>query len=238
VLLDTEIIELTESAASDLGIDFVPSGHLISASTSVGNTTVDSQGNHINIPQNRATAGANIDALASQGKAKILASPRIVAVDNRIAAILSGEAVPVFTTIAVPSGGGTLLQQQLQYINVGVSLEILPRISATGDVTADLFSEVSSIIDYAQNGAPRIAVRQELTAVQVQDGQSVLIGGLLQDQEITNISKIPGLGDIPLLGEFFKNRETSHQKTNLYIVITPHVLTKTAGPLTAPPPQP
>ena len=234
VLLDTQIVELTETAALDLGIDFSPSGHLASASVSAGNTSTDLQGNRFINPLNKVSVSATLDALQSKGQAKILAQPKIVAVDNRIAAILSGEAVPIFTTVTVPFGGSSSLQQQLQYINVGVSLEILPRISANGDVTADLFSEVSSIIDYVQT-APRIAVRQELTAVQVGDGQSVLIGGLLQDQEIKTLTKIPGLGDIPLLGQFFRDTQTSHQRTNLYIVITPHVLTKTAGPLTKPP---
>lgn len=232
VLLQTQIVELTETAALDLGIDYSAGGHLVSASASIGNNTNtfnNSNGQPVTQPLTKASASATIDALASKGEAKILAQPQILATDNRIAAILSGEAVPILTTITVPSGGTTLLQQQLQYINVGVSLEILPRIAANGDVTADLFSEVSSIIDYVQN-YPRIAVRQELTAVSVGDGQSVLIGGLLQDTEIKNLSKIPGLGDIPLLGAFFRETQTSHQKTNLYLVITPHVLTKSTFP--------
>jgi general secretion pathway protein D len=237
VLLDTQIVELTETAAKNLGIDYSPNGHLATATVSAGNvgTVINpATGIPYTVPQTRVSVSATLDALEQKGQAKILAQPKIVATDNRIAAILSGEAVPIFTTITVPSGGATLLQQQLQYINVGVSLEILPRIAANGDVTADLFSEVSSIIDYVQT-APRIAVRQELTAVSVADGQSVLIGGLLQDQEIKTFSKIPGLGDLPLLGAFFRDTQITHQKTNLYLVITPHVLTKTASPLTRPP---
>jgi len=178
---------------------------------------------------------AQLAALAQNGQAKILAQPRILAADNRMAAILSGEAVPIFTQVVVPSGGTTILQQQLQYINVGVSLEILPRISSDGEVTADVFSEVSSILSYVQT-APQIAVRQELTSVSVADGQSVLIGGLLQDEEIKSYSKIPGLGDIPLLGALFRQAESQQQKTNLYLVITPHILTKTTKAIATPPP--
>ncbi|MDP9019066.1 MAG: hypothetical protein M3N19_12200 [Candidatus Eremiobacteraeota bacterium] len=216
VLLETQIVELTETAQRDLGINFSPNGSLASATF---------QSKTGEIATGSLTLNARIQALSESGQAKILAQPRIVAVDNRMAAILSGEAVPIFTQVLVPSGGTTILQQQLQYINVGVSLEILPRIATNGLVTAQIFSEVSSIIDYVQT-APRIAVRQELTVVNVPDGQSALIGGLLQDQEIRTMGKIPGLGDIPLLGGLFKSANSTHQKTNLYIVITPHILTK------------
>ncbi len=240
VLLETKILELTETAAYDLGFNFSPNGQLASGSITIGNQGSGSTGGPIqapgsNVPRTYATFSAQLSALATTGQAKILAQPRILAADNRMAAILSGEAVPIFTNVLVPSGGTTILQQQLQYINVGVSLEILPRISANGVVTADVFSEVSSILSYVQT-APTIAVRQELTAVSVADGDSVLIGGLLQDQEIRSYNKVPGLGDIPLIGELFKQANSTGQKTNLYLVITPHVLTKNAKTIPTPPP--
>ena len=241
VLLDTQIVELTQTAAYDLGFNFSPNGSLATGSISFGNSPNSNTGTPGALPgatDNRPRANvalsAQLEALATNGQAKILAQPRILAADNRMAAILSGEAVPIFTNVLVPSGGTTILQQQLQYINVGVSLEILPRISDDGTVTADVFSEVSSILNYVQT-APQIAVRQELTAVSVGDGQSVLIGGLLQDQEIKSYSKIPGLGDIPLIGSLFKQADDQSQKTNLYLVITPHILTKSSKNLVAPP---
>ncbi len=226
VLLDTQIVELTETGEHNLGINYSPGGQVANATFS---------GVSASKPLGSLAFSAQLQALEEHGQAKILAQPRILALDNQMAAILSGEAVPIFTNVVVPSGGTTILQQQLQYINVGVSLEILPRVAMNGQVTADLFSEVSSIIDYVQT-APRIAVRQELTAVTVGDGQSILIGGLLQDQEIKTLSKVPGLGDIPLLGAFFRQTISSRQKTNLYIVITPHVLSKTYK--ASPPPNP
>ncbi|HVA26631.1 MAG TPA: hypothetical protein VNF68_00520 [Candidatus Baltobacteraceae bacterium] len=226
VMLDTQIVELTESAAYNLGIDFSPNGTTMATATfSAGNPGNAASTGVSTQPHTGVSISAQLAALATTGQAKILASPKILAADNRMAAILSGEAVPIFTDVLVPSGGTTLIQQQLQYINVGVSLEILPRVASDGTVTADVFSEVSSILSYVQT-APQIAVRQELTAVSVGDGQSVLIGGLLQDTEIKSYEKVPGLGDIPLIGELFRQATTTHQKTNLYLVITPHVLTK------------
>ncbi|HVA28892.1 MAG TPA: hypothetical protein VNF68_11970 [Candidatus Baltobacteraceae bacterium] len=231
VLFQTQIVELTQTGQYDLGIDYSPSGQLATATFNAGTLPGAVSGN--GKPTSGVALSAQLQALQQQGQAKILAQPRILALDNRMAAILSGEAVPIFTSVVVPSGGATIVQQQLQYINVGVSLEILPRIAADGEVTADIFSEVSSILSYVQT-APRIAVRQELTAATVRDGQSVIIGGLLQDQEIKTLSKVPGLGDIPILGAFFRQVNKTSQKTNLYLVITPHVLSKSFHSLDQP----
>jgi general secretion pathway protein D len=225
VMLDTQIVELTESGAYDLGINYSSNGNLASATFNAGSGQK---------PTSTLSLSAQLAALATKGQAKILASPKILAADDRTAAILSGEAVPIFTNLLVPSGGTTIVQQQLQYINVGVSLEILPRIAANGDVTADIFSEVSSILSYVQT-APQIAVRQELTQAEVRDGQSLLIGGLLQDTEIKSYSKIPGIADIPLIGDLFKQTNITSQRTNLYLVITPHVLTSTSHAAQPPP---
>jgi general secretion pathway protein D len=222
VLLETQIVELTQTAARNLGIDYSD------ANGNMASATFNASAN------NRLNTGvsiqAKIAALQESGQAKILAQPRILALNARPAAILSGEAVPIFNSVVVPSGGGTIIENQVQYINVGVSLEILPRIAADGRVTTQIFSEVSTIIDYVQN-TPRIAVRQALTSDVVSDGESLVVGGLLQETEITQLRKVPGLGDIPLLGGFFRSTSSSKQTTNLYLVITPHVLTnKTTAP--------
>ncbi len=216
ILIEAEIVELTESGAQDLGLNFSPGGGPLATASS----TLNSGG--------RATSTVALhvalNALAIKGAAKILARPRILTLNAKTAAILSGEAVPIVNSVLVPSGGGTIIETQVQYINVGVSLQILPRVAADGRVTTQVFSEVSSIIDYVGT-APRIAVRQGLTSGIVADGESMLVGGLMQQTEITSLSKVPGLGDLPLIGAFFRNNTTSSQTTNLYLVITPHVLT-------------
>ena len=225
-----------------MGINYSPSGTLATATFSAGNTLpVGTAAGGVTgattEPLASVSLGAQLLALQQKGQAKILAQPRILAADNRIAAILSGEAVPIFNNVLVPSGGTTLIQQQIQYINVGVSLEILPRISADGNVTVDVFSEVSNIVSYIGT-TPQIAVRQELTTASAGDGQSILMGGLMQDQEIKTLSKIPGIGDLPIIGPLFQQTVSSSQKTNLYLVITPHILTKTSTadrPPTTPP---
>ena len=215
VLLETEIVELTTSAAHAIGIDYASGGNTFATATFNSSSA--------NYPKAGISVAATFSALEESGQAKILARPRIIAVNNRPAAILSGEAVPIFNSIIIPGGGSTVVNNQVQYINVGVSLQILPRISADGHVTSQIFCEVSSIIDYVGN-TPRIAVRQELTSAVLDDTESLIVGGLLQDTEIRNMRKIPSLGNLPLIGQFFRNSTSSRQSTNLYIVITPHIL--------------
>jgi general secretion pathway protein D len=215
VLLETEIVELTTTAAHDIGIDYAPGG------TSFATATFGSSSQ--NYPKAGLSISAAISALQETGQAKILARPRIIALNNRPAAILSGEAVPIFNSVIIPGGGSTVVNNQVQYINVGVSLQILPRISANGRVTAQIFCEVSSIIDYVGT-TPRIAVRQELTSAVLDDTESLIVGGLLQETEIRNLRKVPSLGNLPLIGQFFRVSSASKQNTNLYIVITPHIL--------------
>ena len=217
VLLETQIVELTVSGAKDLGLDYSPNGTSITtANFGVATNTKPNIGLNLS---------ATVSALEQAGQAKILARPRILSLNGRPAAILSGEAVPIFTSIVI--GNPSVVQQQVQYINVGVSLQVLPRISFDGRVTTQIFCEVSSIIDYVQN-TPRIAVRQELTSAVVNDSESLIVGGLLQETEIRNLKKVPGLGNLPLVGGFFRDIANSSQNTNLYIVITPHILSNGA----------
>ncbi len=228
VVLQTQIVELTQTAAHDLGIDFSPNGELATATFGAA-----SRGK----PSAAASFMANLYAQQSDGNAKVLAEPRILSLNGQQAAILSGEAIPIINTITSTTGGAPILQQQVQYINVGVSLQILPRIAEDGRVTAHIFSEVSTILGYVQN-APQIAVRQELTSAIVTDGDALVIGGLLQENDISNLRKIPGLGDLPILGKLFQYGSSNSQKTNLYIVITPHVISNRIVPPTVKPPTP
>jgi len=113
--------------------------------------------------------------------------------------------------------------QQVNYVNVGVNLQILPRVADDGYVTTHIFSEVSSVTAYTQ-GIPEISERQAQTMATVKDGESFVIGGLLQDNELRTVYKVPGLGDIPLIGGLFRYLSSTKTKTNLYIVVTPHII--------------
>jgi general secretion pathway protein D len=122
----------------------------------------------------------------------------------------------------------------VQYINVGVSLQIQPRISPDGFVTSHIFSQVSSETGTSQ-GYPTLSQREATTSATVKDGDSFVIGGLLQQSDISSVQKLPILGDIPLVGGLFHYRNDSGSNTNLYIIVTPHILKNGVNPPTASP---
>jgi general secretion pathway protein D len=161
-------------------------------------------------------------AQVSKGQGKVIARPSIVAQNGASAQIITGDALPIVTSIAV--SGVNAVSQQVQYVNVGVSLQIQPRISIDGYVTSHVFAEVSSVTGY-QQGYPTLSQREATTSATVKDGQPFVIGGLLQQNEITNLARLPGIGDLPLIGGLFHVRHDRRQSTNLYIIVIPHVLT-------------
>jgi len=213
VVLETQIVELTNSAAKDVGIDFTSGGGPISALTYKVGSLATGQG--------AGTLQAAIFDQVSHGHGRIIAKPRILALNGSPASILTGDSLPILTNIVV--SGVNAIQQQVQYVNVGVNLQIQPRISSDGYVTSHLFSEVSSVTAFSQ-GFPQISQRQASTSATVKDGDSFVIGGLLKESEISNMSKIPLLGDLPIIGAFFRVRHDSSQSTNLYIIVTPHIV--------------
>jgi len=223
VLLDTQVIEVTESGSKALGVDFMqsetqPLTHIFNSQAQIIN----------NIPTG-AVAGslaiqANIFLLVSQGHARVLAAPKILTQDGVSASILTGDSLPIRVTTPVGVGGVGAVSSQVEYINVGVNLQILPRVTGDGGVDANVYSQVSSVTGFTSSNDPQISTRQAQTKVNVQAGQTLVIGGLLQQRDIRNLTKIPILGDLPLVGALFRFYTQTRQDTNLVITITPHVL--------------
>ncbi len=182
VLLETQIVELDENGAKDLGIDFNVQGVVAKATL----TTQTGQ-----FASGTATFESNLYALITKGEGKILAKPRILAQNGAPASILTGDALPIITTVIV-AGTSAVTSQQVNYVNVGVNLQIQPRISSDGYVTLHVFSEVSSVTAYTQ-GIPQISQRQAQTTATVKDGDSFVVGGLLLDNEVRTVYKVPYL---------------------------------------------
>jgi general secretion pathway protein D len=219
VILETEVVELNEQAARNIGLSF-GAGQPIATGTF--------QGRNNQTPQTSLTVQAAIYAEVSRGNGRILARPRIVAQNNASASIVTGEQIPIITSITYP-GATTVVQQQVQYVNVGISLQVQPRIAADGNVTAKVISQVSSVSGYVQ-GYPQISQRQASTTASVADGTAVIIGGLVQDAELRSLSRVPGISDWPIIGPLFRHTTTSSTHIDLYILITPHVVRSSAPP--------
>jgi general secretion pathway protein D len=221
VILETQIVELDDTAARNIGLDFAPdgTGAVIEAPNS-STTGINLRSGAMAV--SGANIGANLYAQVQEGNAKIIAKPRILAQSGQQASILTGDAIPIVTNVVV-AGAGSISSQQVNYVNVGVNLQIQPRVSSDGYVTSHIYSEVSSVTQYV-NGIPQISQRTASTIASVRDGEAFVIGGLLQDNEIRNLTKLPFIGDLPLIGQFFQHISTSHSQTNLYVVVTPHIV--------------
>ena len=227
VILETVFVELTESGAHNVGFDFSNSNGQIGAlAYQYSNGGVALGGGVTPNTTNRwGGVTANLQAaLAAQikvGEGRIISRPRIAAQSGSTAKIITGDALPILTSIAL--SGVNAVQQQVQYVNVGVTLQIAPRVSDDGFVTSHVFAEVSSVTGVAQ-GYPTISQREASTIATVKDGESFIIGGLTQDNRLSSHTKVPGLGDIPALGTLFHNENTTKSKTDLYIIVTPHIV--------------
>jgi len=220
VVLETQFVELTERGEKELGIDFT------NANGQLGVVTFQS-GQFIppGVPAGAHLVSANFQAALyaqiSKGNGRIVSKPRIAAQSGSTAKIITGDAIPILTNITLSGVNG--VSQQVQYVNVGVTLQIAPRVSGDGFVSSHVFCVVSSVTG-EQQGYPTISQRQAETSATVRDGDSFVIGGLTQDTDITSRAKVPILGDIPILGQAFRKDTDTRAKTELYIVVTPHIV--------------
>jgi len=167
-----------------------------------------------------------LQALAAHTNVRVLSAPRVLALNNEKARILVGSQVP-FTSASLTSLNA-VVDQVVQYQNVGTQLTVLPTVNKDGYVTFRILQEVSelstSTVAAAQN-APIITTREAETSAIVKTGHSVVIGGLIGETRSDMVSGIPLLEDIPILGNLFKTKSTDHQRTELAIFLTPHVVT-------------
>ena len=216
VILETEIVELSDTAAKEVGLDLSPSGSGVIANANVTPYTIK----NLQPGSGEIQLGAVLYAQIQAGNGRVLAKPRIFAQSGQQASILTGDAIPISTSVAVQNAG---VSQSISYVNVGVNLQIQPRVSSDGYVTSHIYSDVSSVSGFT-NGAPQISQRTASTIATVHDGDAFVIGGLLQDNETRSLSKLPFIGDLPIIGQLFTHVSTTKTETNLYIIITPHII--------------
>jgi general secretion pathway protein D len=171
---------------------------------------------------------AIVNAVKKDDDFRILSTPQILTTDNQEARITVGENRPFQTQSTTSVSGGTF--DSFEYRDVGKILKITPHVSEGRNVRLKLSLEVTSLDRLAtattglQSTRPVTNKRTIDTTVLVQDNHTVVIGGLIDDNRNSNETKVPGLGDIPLLGWLFKTQSDANQKTNLYIFITPRVI--------------
>jgi general secretion pathway protein D len=171
---------------------------------------------------------AIINAVKTDDNFQILSTPQILTTDNEEARITVGENRPFQTRATTDLSGGTY--ESFEYRDVGKILKITPHVSEGRNVRLKLSLEVTSLDRLATSQTGLTATRPVTnkrtidTTVLVQDSHTIVIGGLIDDNRNENETKIPGLGDIPLLNWLFKTQSTANQKTNLFVFLTPRVV--------------
>lgn len=225
VVLDTEILEVDESVAKNLGLQ------LGTAAISTTYTEMQPPANAIgNQPQlgrfqaltrTPISFTAQLNLAVSNGKGRVLADPRITTLSGRTASIRAGDTISILTTTS--GNAGTIATTQVQSFQTGVTLDITPSVTPDGGVMVYLHPVVNSLSGM-NNGVPQISTRDTQTTVHLQDDETLVIGGLIQENETRTTTKVPLLGDIPLVGRVFRNDNVQGQRNELIIVVTPHVV--------------
>jgi general secretion pathway protein D len=224
VMLDVEVLEVQRSRLLAMGIQW-PSQMTF---TPVPNSSapVLSDLKHLNSDRIGITLpSATVNLQHDLGDANILANPRIRVRDREKAKIMIGDKLPVSTSTTTATG---VISESIQYLDVGIKLEVEPNISLNGDVAIKMGLEVSSVTNevHTPGGslAYQIGSRSASTVLSLKDGETQVLAGLINDQDRSNASRIPGLGDIPLLGRLFGTQSDNHQKTEIVLSITPHLI--------------
>ena len=219
-----------ETTTSDDGVttttkDDVFSQPIIDAATaSILTATGGFGGGLVEISKN-VWFGTIINAVQSDTESNILSTPSIMTLDNQEAKLLVGQEVPVTTGEKLGSNFENAFRT-VQRQNVGIQLDVKPQVNSSGSIKLFIRQEVSSVAGpvSARNSDLIINKREFKTVLTVDNGEILAIGGLLDDNERRTIEKIPLLGDIPGIGELFKNRNRSHAKTNLMVFIRPTIV--------------
>jgi general secretion pathway protein D len=229
VVLDLEVLELGVSDLIDMGIrwpDMVSAGVVGSAGT-LGQLTLDElkhrTASMVNLTTNDPLISAQLKSIASASN--LLANPRVRVRSKEAAKVMIGERVPVITTNATANVGTS---QSVSYLDVGLKLEVEPTVSLDEDVAMKVGLEVSSITQTItlEGGAQayRLGTRNTSTTLRVHDGETNVLAGLIQRDERHSNSGIPGMNQIPVLGRLFGAAEDNTVRTEIVLLITPHIV--------------
>lgn len=227
VALDTEVLEVDEGVAKQLGLKF-PTAALTTTYTELTPTAQSSNYTAAQLlglqPLTRTplSLGAELDFLISNSYAKVLEDPRLTTISGRTASLRAGETLNILTTTG--GGTGTVATTQVQSFQTGVTLDITPVVNDGDYITVTLHPTVNSIA--ASSGSvPDIQTRDTTTTVGLRDGQTLVIGGLIEDDQSRTVQKIPFLGDLPLIGRaLFTDTTINDTRNELIVTVTPHIL--------------
>lgn len=231
VMLEVEVLEVNRSRLLDLGVkvtDQLTITPLTNAfNGSDGSSSIKlSDLKHLNSDKLGVTLpSATVSFRKEDGDANLLANPRIRVRDREKAKILIGDKVPVVTTTTTPNG---FLSENIQYLEVGLKLDVEPDVHIRDEIGLKVGLEVSSVVNTVKtnNGsqAYQIGTRNTNTVLRLKDGETQVMAGLISDEDRSAANRIPLLGDLPVLGRLFSSQKDDKKKTEIVLSITPHLI--------------
>lgn len=230
VVLEVEILEVNSDDALTLGIQYPDqvSASIRGAAGKPGQVLL-SEANNIsrgNFMLGFPDPMAVLNLKQTSSKAKTLANPRIRVSNHEKAKVLVGDKVPVITTTVNQTSSAST--ESVSYLDVGLKLEVQPEIHVNNDVSIDITLEVSNIVKEIKSSTGlltyQIGTRNANTTLRLRDGETQVLAGLIKDEQHDSAAHVPGLGKIPLLGRLFSNTTNSATKSEIVLLITPHVV--------------
>jgi len=238
VYVKVKILELSNSKVANLGMQLgilggsATSSGLYTFSTNLGGPALafDPTNLGLSVPtiKQGLALGATLDLLETTGAAKKLSEPSILCVNNIPSTIYVGKTVSVITQSTVGANTNDLTKNNYSRQDIGLKMTVKPRIDIDNKVAINIKGVIEDILPGSQVGLPITSKREIDTTAIVENGQSIIIGGLIKDNKDVTINKVPFLGDIPVLGALFRNKQENDDKTTIMIVLTPYIVNNTA----------
>lgn len=229
VMLELEVLEISVSRLLEMGISWPSSASasVIGSGGTVGQLTANEARNfnsdlvRLNVSDPLLAAKLR----STKGDANLLANPRVRVRNKQAAKILIGERVPVFTTTATANVGTS---ESVNYLDVGLKLDIEPTVSVDDEVSMKLALEVSNILETitrtSGTQAYRLGTRNTSTTLRVHDGETNILAGLIQRDERRSNTGVPGLNEVPLVSKLFGAAQDSDTRTEIVLLVTPHIV--------------
>ena len=233
VLLQVRFAEVRRTAGSNLGVDLVGNNvaelDRVFGEGSTARIETLSQGlMRLFLVGQNADLEATIRALKSKGEYRSLAEPNLVTMEGREASFLAGGEFP-YPTVQQAGGTGNTSQVSVVFKEFGIRLKFTPTVTNGGTIVLEVSPEVSSLdfangLSFAGYQIPSLLTRKAESTVELRPGQNLAIAGLLDNVLSDNVNKIPFLGDLPILGTFFRSKSNDQARTELLVLVTPHLV--------------
>jgi general secretion pathway protein D len=242
VMLELEVLEVSRTRLQTLGIQWPTSLSYGNPALSTGSTPgTGTTTPPANIPLNTtnglvwftANPAIVVNLLATDSDNRLLANPKVRVKNREKAKVHIGQKVPVITTTSTANVG---VSSSVSYLDTGLKLDVEPNIYLRDEVAIKVGLEVSNItqtLNISGTVAYQLGTRNAATVLQIKNGETAILAGLIQDDDRVNAQKVPGLGDIPIVGRLFRNQSDDREKTEIILMITPRIVRSINWPQSA-----